>query len=121
MRRSRILETRPYFFGGCMKSETVYRRYLINKLKDMFPGCVILKNDPSELQGVPDILVLFKHMWAMLEIKLSSVASKQPNQDYYIEEFGRMSYASFINPQNEDEVLNDLQLTFGVSRQARVS
>lgn len=104
-----------------MRNETMYRRELISKLNRLLPGCVILKNDPSEMQGIPDILILFKNMWAMLEIKLSEVASKQPNQEYYIEQFGQMSYASFINPQNEDEVLDDLQLAFGVNREARIS
>lgn len=104
-----------------MKSETIYRRRLISKLENLFPGCVILKNDPSEMQGIPDIMILFGHMWAMLEVKLTGVSPKQPNQEYYIEQFGEMSFASFINPENEAEVLDALQSAFGVSRQTRVS
>ncbi len=104
-----------------MRSETAYRSGLIKKLEKMFPGCFIVKNDPSENQGVPDLLILFRDMWAMLELKKSSVASRQPNQDYYVDRFDQMSFAAFINPQNEAEVLDALQLTFGVSREARIS
>ena len=104
-----------------MKSETVYRRELIRKIERLLPGCFVTKNDPSENQGIPDILILFKNMWAMLEIKMSEVASKQPNQPYYVEKFNEMSFASFINPQNEDRVLDSLQSAFGVGREACVS
>ena len=104
-----------------MPNEAVYQGKLIKKLERLFPGCFIMKNDPSENQGVPDLLILFRDQWAMLEVKISSVASNQPNQDYYIQKFGEMSFASFINPQNEVEVLDDLQSAFGVSREARVS
>ena len=102
-------------------TESQYQTKLIKKLRDRLPGCVILKNDPSWLQGVPDILVLYNQRWAALEIKLSHDSSFQPNQQYYIDLFGEMSYASFINPQNEEDVLNDLQFSFGVTRPSRVS
>lgn len=104
-----------------MKSETVYRRELIKKIERRLPGCFITKNDPSENQGIPDILILFRNMWGMLEIKMFEDAPKQPNQPYYVEKFNEMSFASFINPQNEDQVLNDLQFSFGVGREACVS
>ena len=104
-----------------MKSETAYRVELIERIENLFPGCFIIKNDPAENQGVPDILILYQGMWAMLEIKKSNRASKQPNQEYYVAKFDEMSFASFINPQNEVEVLDDLQSAFGVSREARIS
>lgn len=97
-------------------TETTYQKRLINKLYKRFPGCFIVKNDPAENQGIPDILILFRNMWAMLEVKLTGTSDKQPNQDYYVGKFNDMSFASFINPQNEEQVLDDLQSTFGVSR-----
>jgi hypothetical protein len=95
--------------------EVVYQNRLIKRLQVMFPGCFIMKNDPSENQGIPDILILFGNQWAMLEIKLSGEASIRPNQRYYINMFNQMSFAAFIHPQNEEQVLYDLQSTLGVS------
>jgi len=99
-----------------MRSESVYQAKLIKKIQVMFPGCFILKNDPQSTQGIPDILILFGDQWAMLEIKLSARAHEQPNQDYYVNLFNEMSFAKFINPENEEEVLYDLQSALGVKR-----
>lgn len=80
-----------------------------------------MKNDPQFLQGVPDLLILYGNKWAMLEIKLSGNSAVQPNQKHYIGLLDELSFASFINPDNEEEVLNDLQRTFGSIRKARLS
>lgn len=90
--------------------ESKYQADLIKKIKRMFKGCVVLKNDSSYLQGVPDLIILYRDRWAMLEVKASENAPTQPNQEYYISEFDEMSFAAFIYPSNEDEVLRVLQL-----------
>lgn len=100
--------------------ESVYQSRLIKKLKRMFPGCVILKNDTDYQQGIPDLLVLYNTMWAMLEVKPSIDAREQPNQDYWVSELNSMSFAAFIYPENEEEVLHDLQRAFAPRRAARV-
>jgi hypothetical protein len=92
-----------------MKRESKFQSALIKELKVIFPGCVVLKNDPTYCQGIPDLLVLYKDRWAMLECKRSSSASHRPNQDYYINKLGEMSYASFISPDNKERVLDELQ------------
>ncbi|MET0786317.1 MAG: hypothetical protein ABWY25_06385 [Paenisporosarcina sp.] len=102
-------------------NESRYQWKLIQKLRELFPGCMILKNDPAYMQGVPDIIILFNDRWAMLEIKISEDANFQANQVYYINLLNEMSYAAFVNPENEEDVLYDLQLTFGVIRPTRVS
>jgi len=102
-------------------TETQYQYKLIKKLEKLLPGCLILKNDPRHMQGVPDVLVLYHNKWAMLEVKLSGDASIQPNQEYYVGLLNDMSFASFINPQNEEDVLRDLQHALRPTRQARVS
>lgn len=98
-----------------------YQQSLVRKLRRLFPGCIILKNDANYLQGVPDILVLFGETWAALECKVHGKAREQPNQNYYVDMMNAMSFAAFINPENEESVLGELQRTFASRRPARVS
>lgn len=101
--------------------ERDYQAKLIKKLEVMFPGCVILKNDSQYVQGVPDITIFHEDRWAMLEIKISATAHRGPNQEHYVRKLRDMSYASFIHPDNEAEVLDELQQALRPRRQARIS
>lgn len=101
--------------------ESEYQKSIIRKLEDMFPGCLITKIDTSFRQGLPDVLILWKQYWATLEVKASKSASSQPNQDHYIERLNDMSFAAYIYPENEEEVLFALQQAFKPPRRARVS
>ena len=92
--------------------ENRFKTKLINEIKDMLPGCMILHLDPNEIQGIPDLLVLYENKWAALEGKKFSTANHQPNQDYYVDLMDSMSFASFIYPENKDEVLDELYLYF---------
>ena len=96
--------------------ESRYQASLIKKLRDMFPGCIILKNDTDYIQGIPDLLILWKRRWAALEVKAREDAPHQPNQDYYVELMDEMSFADFIYPENEEEILRDLQQAFRTGR-----
>ena len=87
-------------------------KVLIPELKRMFPGCFILHLDPNEIQGIPDLLILYKDRWAVLEAKDYATASHRPNQDYYVDLMNDMSFAAFIFPENKDQVLDDLDLYF---------
>lgn len=89
--------------------ESKYQLRLIKHLEERFPGIVILKNDPVYAQGIPDLLLLFRDRWAALEVKADKFAQTRPNQEYYIRRLGAMSFAAFIYPENEREVLDDLQ------------
>ena len=82
----------------------------------MFPGCLVLKNDPNYIQGFPDLTVLYRDKWALLESKRETKASHRPNQDYYVELADGMSFARFICPENKQEVLNELQQAFQSGR-----
>lgn len=95
-----------------MAKESKFQAGLIKELKQRFPGSIVFKNDPNYIQGVPDLLILHHDKWAALECKRSASASKQPNQEFYICELGKMSYAKFIYPENKEEVLDELQQTF---------
>ena len=92
--------------------ESKFQADLIKDLKKIFPGCIVMKNDSSYIQGIPDLLVLYKDKWASLEVKKNANAKKRPNQDYYVGLMDSMSFARFICPENKDAVLYDLQQTF---------
>lgn len=92
--------------------ENKFQSKLIKELKKEFPGCMVLKNDPTYIQGVPDLLVLYKDKWASLEVKKSATAKHQPNQDYYVDKMNEMSHSAFIFPENKDQVLDDLRKAF---------
>lgn len=102
-------------------NERQYETKLKIKLGNMFPGCLIMKNDASVRQGIPDMLILYRNTWAMLEVKMEDDSPRQANQEHYIERFSNMSFASFINPGNEEEVLHALQSAFEHAGQACVS
>jgi hypothetical protein len=96
------------------KLESKYQKELIRKLQDIFTGCIIVKNDPNYIQGIPDLLILYKDKWAALECKRNGKASHRPNQDYYVSKMEEMSFAAFIFPENEEFVLNRLKRYFGI-------
>jgi hypothetical protein len=48
----------------------------------------------------------------MLEVKTSANAPTRPNQDYYIDLFHGMSFAAYIWPEVEEDVLSELQHAF---------
>lgn len=89
--------------------ENAYQSKLIKKLRLIFDDCIILKNDTTYLQGVPDLLILHNNKWAMLEVKAERDSERQPNQEYYVDKLSSLSFAAFIFPENEEEVLYDLQ------------
>lgn len=92
--------------------ESKFQSKLIRRIKNEFPGCIVLKNDPTYLQGIPDLTIFYENTWAVLEVKKSAKSSHQPNQDYYVDKMNQMSYAAFIFPENEDEVMAELQNHF---------
>lgn len=93
-----------------MSPETKFRNALIDEIETMFEGSLVLKNDPEDIQGIPDLTVLLPNgKWAMLECKRERGATHRPNQDFYIRKANDMSFASFIFPENKDEVLHELQ------------
>ncbi len=92
--------------------ESDFQARLIRELKDLFPGCIVMKNDASYIQGIPDILILYRDKWASLECKKNACAKKRPNQEYYVEKMDEMSFSRFICPENKEDVLYELQQTF---------
>ena len=92
--------------------ESKFQADLKKELKQMFPGCIVTKLDSSDIQGIPDLLILYKNKWATLENKRSKNATKRPNQEYYVEKMNDMSFSRFIYPENKEVVLDELRKTF---------
>lgn len=94
--------------GGDML-ESKWRTGLAKRIEKRFPNCFIIKLDPATCPGIPDLLVLIGVHWFMLETKRSSKSTTRPNQSYYVDFFNTMSFAAFINPENEELVLDELE------------
>ena len=97
--------------------ESDYQQILREKIENIFPECLVLKNDPNYLQGFPDLTIFYKDRWAVLEVKkdiseMSKKSSSIRNQRFYIRKLNDMSFARFVYPQNEEEVLYELQQAF---------
>ena len=40
--------------------ENTFKTGLVKELKSRFPGCIVLHADPNEIQGIPDLVVLYE-------------------------------------------------------------
>jgi hypothetical protein len=101
-------------------TEAAYQAKLIRRLKQIFPGCEVLKNDPNYVQGILDLTLFWGPYWAMLEVKTSATSPQRPNQSYYVNRLNDMSFAAFIYPENEEEVLTALQEAFASRGATRI-
>lgn len=101
------------------KLESKFQADLIKELKNIFKGCLVTKLDSGHIQGIPDLLILWKDKWAILECKKSANAKHQPNQDYYVDMLDKMSFSRFIYPENKEEVINELCEAFQPRRKTR--
>lgn len=97
-----------------MKKESKFQGDLRKEIEERFPGAMVLKNDPTYIQGIPDLSIFYKDKWATLEVKRSEADRKKPrpNQEKYVEKMNAMSFSRFIYPENKEEVLNELQRLF---------
>lgn len=94
------------------KLERDFQSELIKEIKTTLPGCMVIKLDSGYIQGIPDLLVLYKDKWGTLENKRSAKAKKRPNQEYFVSKMNEMSFSRFIYPENKEEVLRELYDTF---------
>lgn len=101
--------------------ENKFKTNLIEELEYLFPGCIVLHTDANEIQGFPDLLILYNDRWAALEGKKNKYAPHRPNQDYYVDLLNKMSFSRFIYPENKKEVLYELQQAFTSRRTTRLS
>lgn len=92
--------------------EREYQAKLVKKIERLIPGCYVRKHDMQ--QGWPDLLILAPGFWAMIETKREEPGPEdfEPNQEWWIEEFDRMSFSACIYPENEQEVLHALSQAY---------
>jgi len=96
------------------KLESEFAFELKEELRHRFPNCFIIKLDPNQVQGIPDLLVLWGSCWAILETKRGPRSVRNPNQEYYVGLFDEMSFAAFVHPLNYREILDDMERAFGL-------
>lgn len=89
--------------------ERDFQPKLIKEIKERLPGCLVMKNDPNYIQGIPDLSVFYGSKWALLEVKKSKKAKKRPNQPYYIQYAKDNAYGAIVSPENKEDILNELQ------------
>jgi hypothetical protein len=92
------------------KRESEFQSKLKKEIKEKFPGCIVTKLDSGDIQGIPDLLILYNNRWATLENKRTKNAHKQPNQEYYVNKMNDMSFSRFIYPENKEEIIGELEL-----------
>lgn len=92
------------------KLESGFQDSLIKQIKKILPGSMVFKMD--QIQGLPDLLILYKNKWASLECKRTATAKRQPNQEYYVNLMNEMSFSRFISPENREDILDELCKTF---------
>ena len=90
--------------------ESGFQDRLVKSIKSRFPDSMVFKMD--QIQGIPDLLILYGDKWASLECKQSEKAKRRPNQEYYVGKMNEMSFSRFIFPENEEEVLHELEQAF---------
>lgn len=101
--------------------ESEFQMQFIEALRSVLPYCEVIKVESGMIQGFPDRIILYKQHWLALEFKKSTRAHRQPNQEHYIHKFNQWSFARFVSPENAEEVLHEIQRTFGPGRSPRIS
>lgn len=99
--------------------ENKFKTKLAAQIEADLPGAMVLHLDPNEIQGIPDLIVLYEDTWASLEGKAYEDAPVRPNQPYYVDLMNRMSFSAFIYPENKDEVLRELYHHFDLKTRRR--
>ena len=91
--------------------ESQFKKQVKKRIKERFSNL-----DLDFVIGInrsdPDLFVLGPFVWAALEFKRSEDAPHRPNQNYHISRLNKKGYASFVFPENLEEVLDELEVLF---------
>ena len=98
------------------KGEGKFKTDLKKEIEGRLPGSMVFYLNPNDIQGIPDLEILYESRWAVLEAKKSEkdyikdlANPKKRNQSYYVDKMNKMSFAAFIFPENKEEVLNAME------------
>jgi hypothetical protein len=93
--------------------EGKYKTELKKRMQARFPDAIILKNDEQLCPGIFDLVMLWGPWYAAIEVKRNAAAPYRPNQEYYLDLVVQMGGLAFtLYPENEEEVLNEIQQSF---------
>lgn len=94
--------------------ESQFKRHVKCSIRDRFPNLDLdfIDTNAYNFRSMTDLVVLGPEVWAALEFKRSEDSPHQPNQDYHISRLNKKGYASFVFPENLEEVLDELEVLF---------
>lgn len=97
--------------------EAEFQKDLIKELKSLFRGAIVLKNDEQLLQGIPDLLLLYRSNWCFIEVKKDAKAKYRPNQEWYLAQAEFMGATGItIYPENKNEMISLLAKRWDVAQ-----
>ena len=99
-----------------MLTEQQFQKKVIERIEKEWPTAIVLKNDPTYLQGFLDLIIFFDDRWAALEVKKTRNSRRQPNQKYWVNITNQMSFGAFVFPENLEEIIRELQRIFNLCR-----
>lgn len=91
------------------KLENRFQSQIRKEIIERLDGAIVTYLNPNDIQGIPDILILYENKWATLEVKKNICSPFRPNQEYWIGKMNDMSFSRMICPENKEEVLDELQ------------
>lgn len=88
--------------------ESSLQSKVIRELRTAFPTAIIIKNDASYIQGIPDFTILYHNVWIFIEFKDKSKSAYRPNQEYYLDLAKQWSFSFTVSHDNWNSVKPNL-------------
>jgi len=98
--------------------EATFQSHFMSILERNYPAATVIKVDPTFRKSFPDVIMLGPgSFWGAFETKRAYGSPQQPNQSYYIDVMDAQCFGRFVQPENLEEVLRDLEqaIYFGCS------
>jgi len=96
--------------------EATFKARFIERLRCRLRGVDLDIIHNTTGNSKPDLIILGSPNWAALEFKKTARSKTRPNQPYHVERMNAKSYARFVYPTIEEEVLDELEELFTPSR-----